>query len=212
MADAPDTYTDDDLAAEYVLGVLDADMREAAQTRIAQDAAFARLVSDWEARLSGLNDAYEPVEPPRAVKSAIDARLFPAPPKRRPWAKLSGLFAGGLAALVGLFFLLAPAAPELGAQLQADGSDYLLEVEVTDGRLTAALLSGAVPDGQTLEFWQIIGEAAPVSLGTLDSDALQHGTAYAEGHIVAVSLEPAGGSPTGAPTGPVVALGVLEKI
>jgi len=33
-----------------------------------------------------------------------------------------------------------------------------------------------------------------------------------KGTVLAVSLEPAGGSPTGAPTGPVVAAGTIGKI
>jgi anti-sigma-K factor RskA len=32
-----------------------------------------------------------------------------------------------------------------------------------------------------------------------------------EGAALAISLEPKGGSPTGAPTGPVVALGALKR-
>ena len=211
MADAPDTYTDDDLAAEYVLGVLDADMRAEVAARIERDAGFAQLVAGWEARLSGLNDAYAPHEPPTSVKSAIDARLFPEPVKRRPWAAWGGLLAGGLAVIVAAFLYVAPAAPELGAQLQADGSDYVIDVQITQGLLTAALVQGDIPEGQTLELWQIVGDAAPVSLGTIGSDGRVPAVPYAEGQVVAVSLEPAGGSPTGAPTGPVVALGRLQK-
>jgi anti-sigma-K factor RskA len=30
--------------------------------------------------------------------------------------------------------------------------------------------------------------------------------------VLAISLEPTGGSPTGAPTGPVLVTGVIEKI
>ncbi|TJW89811.1 MAG: anti-sigma factor, partial [Mesorhizobium sp.] len=49
---------DDLFAAEYVLGVLAADEREIASRRIDADAAFARLVDAWEARLSPMADAY----------------------------------------------------------------------------------------------------------------------------------------------------------
>jgi len=34
----------------------------------------------------------------------------------------------------------------------------------------------------------------------------------AQGAVLAISLEPAGGSPTGQPTGPVVAAGDLKRI
>jgi anti-sigma-K factor RskA len=45
---------DDMFAAEYVLGVLPADERQIAAHRIAADAGFARLVEQWEERLSPL--------------------------------------------------------------------------------------------------------------------------------------------------------------
>ena len=48
--------TTDLLAAEYVLGVLDAAQRREAQARIDRDPAFARLVSEWDARLAPMLD------------------------------------------------------------------------------------------------------------------------------------------------------------
>ena len=49
----PDAPRDDDLfAAEYALGVLDANERLEAQARIARDPAFAARVSAWDARFA----------------------------------------------------------------------------------------------------------------------------------------------------------------
>ena len=67
---------DDALAAEYVLGVLSADERQAATQRIEQDPAFARLVHAWEGRLSPLAAGYAEVEAPASVKAGIERRLF----------------------------------------------------------------------------------------------------------------------------------------
>ena len=84
-------------------------------------------------------------------------------------------------------------------------------------RLTEAALADA---NRTAELWVIpVGEAVPHSLGLLHAHG---GTALklsadqrariAAGATLAVSLEPIGGSPTGLPTGPVVATGALSQV
>ena len=80
----PERGGDDLLAAEYVLGVLAADEREIASRRIEADAAFARLVDAWEVRLSPMAAAYPEIEPPAAVKAALDRRLFTPPQPMLP--------------------------------------------------------------------------------------------------------------------------------
>jgi anti-sigma-K factor RskA len=62
------------LAAEYVLGTLDAAERAQAQRLIASDPAFAAVVSDWERRLGELNVLVAPVEPPPAILERIKSR------------------------------------------------------------------------------------------------------------------------------------------
>ena len=72
---------------------------------------------------------------------------------------------------------------------------------------------------QALELWIIVGDAAPRSLGVIDPSRPR---AYqlpedvrsdlAAGAALAISVEPSGGSPTGAPTGPVIAQGQLTEI
>jgi anti-sigma-K factor RskA len=65
----------------------------------------------------------------------------------------------------------------------------------------------------------IPGDGVPRSLGVINRGgetaitlpaALR--TVTAAGATLAVSLEPAGGSPTGKPTGPVIAAGKINKI
>ena len=58
-------------AAEYVLGVLDATQRGAAERRIGRDPAFAREVAFWEERLGGLASAVPEVAPPRRAHPAM---------------------------------------------------------------------------------------------------------------------------------------------
>lgn len=72
---------------------------------------------------------------------------------------------------------------------------------------------------QVLELWIIVGDKAPRSLGVIDA---ANPRAYAmpedvradlaAGATLAVSIEPTGGSPTGAPTGAVIASGKLTQI
>lgn len=72
---------------------------------------------------------------------------------------------------------------------------------------------------QVLELWIIVGDRAPRSIGVVDA---ANPRAYAlpadvradlaAGATLAVSIEPTGGSPTGAPTGAVVASGKLTRI
>ena len=50
-----DQDDDDHVAAEYVLGSLDADERASAALRLGSDTAFAGLVSAWERRLTPLS-------------------------------------------------------------------------------------------------------------------------------------------------------------
>ena len=74
--------------------------------------------------------------------------------------------------------------------------------------------------GTTWEMWMLPGgRAAPVSLGLITTDAdqtMKLRTALADSMEsawgLAMSVEPKGGSPTGAPTGPVIFKGPCVKI
>ena len=65
---------------------------------------------------------------------------------------------------------------------------------------------------QSLELWALPKNGAPASLGVISSDkltALDKRALPKDTKGLAVSLEPLGGSPTGAPTGPVLFVGDL---
>lgn len=72
---------------------------------------------------------------------------------------------------------------------------------------------------QVHELWVIPADGTPRSLGLIRMDATARYAVpaalqpvVAAGGALAVSLEPAGGSPSGAPTGPVVASGPLGRV
>ena len=83
-----------------------------------------------------------------------------------------------------------------------------------DGRavVTRPLVNVSVESNRVLELWAAAGTGAPRSLGLISAQSatvvkravLPVGTDH-----LAVSLEPPGGSPTGAPTGPVLYVGRL---
>jgi len=70
--DPPD---DDLLAAEYVVGVHDADTRRRLQARMEGDATFAALVGTWEQRFAALLEQIDPVTVPEHVWLRLRTRL-----------------------------------------------------------------------------------------------------------------------------------------
>src|SRR6185295_18128382 len=65
----------DPLAAEYVLGTLDASERAHTRVLLGIDDAFAARVKQWERRLGELHLMVEPVEPDWRVYERIKARI-----------------------------------------------------------------------------------------------------------------------------------------
>jgi anti-sigma-K factor RskA len=230
----PERGGDDILAAEYVLGVLPAEERQAAAARIDAEPAFSRLVDRWEVDFSPMQAAYQPVEPPASVKVAIDRRLFSSTAqatveKASLWSSLA--FWRGLAAAAVAAFALYVAVPlinppaqqpqaQLIASLAADGSDvhYLVIYDPAKGEVGLSHVSGDRASGKDFELWMIEGNNPPVSMGVIPAEAGRLAVSEANraklaaGSVLAVSLEPTGGSPTGQPTGPVVAAGPLSAI
>lgn len=211
MTDAPltDRDADDVLAAEYVLGVLDLADRAAAEARLARDPGFALRVAAWENRLAGLNDGFSEAPAPNLLPR-IEARLFPvaAPAPRRSLPLLRWLSGMAIAAVLVIAALVTLGPPDRLPVAILATADNRLAYEVTSlgDTLHVARVSG-VPavEGQVHELWVIAPGEAPVSLGLLqDAPLVVAYPAPPAGWVLAVSVEPAGGSPTGQPTGPVI--------
>ena len=235
----PERGGDDLLAAEYVLGVLAADERQIASSRIDAETGFARLVDGWEVHLSPLASAYPEVAPPATVKVAVDRRLFSstatsstttAQPSAGLWASLAfwrGLATAAVAALaiyIAVPYINPPVEQpqtRLVASLGAEGSDvkYLVVYDAALRDVSLSYVSGERAAGKDFELWMIEGKNNPVSMGVIPAGTTTHLTItpavqekLAQGAVLAVSVEPTGGSPTGQPTGPVVAAGDLKSI
>ncbi len=214
--DIPEKEESDLLAAEYVLGTLPLAEREAAATRLRRDTHFALAVARWETRLENLNSGFAEAPAPDLLPK-IEARLFGTPAPKTPFWK--GWFAGaaaaaalGLAVLV--FWPPTPTPYTPLTTLAAEGSALRYEVALRGEELRVARLAGpAAEAGRVHELWLIVGDAAPVSLGLIEGDEVTlPASTFGAGMVLAISLEPTGGSPTGAPTGPVLVTGVIENI
>ena len=229
----PDGGGDDMLAAEYVLGVLPVDERGIAAARIDAEQAFARLVDRWEVYFSPLAAAFSAAEVPAAVKAAIDRRLFaagsaPAGPGLLSslafWRVLAVTALAALALYIALPFVNPPTQEpreRLAASLAAEGSPvrYLAVYDSRTHDIGLSHVSGELPQGRAFELWVIEGQQAPVSLGVIPAgasvqvpvdEALR--AKIVSGALFAISDEPEGGSPTGQPTGAVMAAGDLRAI
>lgn len=208
----PPKDEDDLLAAEYVLGLLDGDDWRAADQRAAIDGAFAARVRAWETRLEPLNADF-PEFPAPDLMPQIEARLFPAPRRRTGWrwlavGSLVGTLALGLVVLSPV--LRTPPAPRLTAELVAEDRALVLAASFDGTRLSLRADGPPAGAGLDYELWVIGADGVPSSLGLLQGGTLTREAALQAGQVLAVSLEPAGGSATGLPTGPVLATAELR--
>ncbi len=234
MSDDIDPNEDDVLAAEYVLGLLNADEAAAFETLMANDPAARAEYARWAEDFAGLTGDIAPVAPPAALLDQIRAAAFgtaateapdpaPKPAPRRSWMERLGLLpavGGGLIAamiaLWGINIFVGPILdPPATARVVLASADQQLQVEVGYVEDSAVLqvtrLAGAAPAGQVLELWVIQGDSAPVSLGILPDDSgemviADYKLGLLRGAQCAISVEPPGGSTTGAPTGEILAV------
>jgi anti-sigma-K factor RskA len=210
---------DDDLealAGEYCLGLLTPVEAAAAALRVDTDAAFAAAVEGWTVRLMPLVDDLPEVAPPAGLWASLAARTAPPPRAARGWfASWRGYALGaGLAAVAAVLFVtLRPAPPTRFAVATlvsaADGTFVATaERQGADIHLIVDPKSVILPAGRVAELWVIAPGAAPKPLGLLAGDHavdVAYNGAALNQVALAVSIEPPGGSPTGLPTGPVIA-------
>ncbi|MFC2968267.1 anti-sigma factor [Acidimangrovimonas pyrenivorans] len=215
---------DDVIAAEYVLGTLPRDERLVAEHRIEEEPDFAALVADWEHRFSPLNMAYEPEHAPDLLPQ-IEARIFgtPARVQQRNLMRLAWVLVGGALAAVALLTLVmnhtdgfdAPA-DRYAATIEARGMPLVFAAAwsaETKELQVSRTVGLAAEKGRDYELWLIAKGGVPISLGLLRGGVTKLSLpALRPGAVLAVSLEPIGGSRTGAPTGPVLVTGPLTKL
>lgn len=222
--------SDADAAASALLAA--AVMPEAPPAGIRSD-LLARLASMPQA---GGSAVAEPPGPEHAAPVVSGSAGEPDPAgqtAKRPASRMRILFAlaACLALLVGVGvgavalndYLTRPASVIALQDIQAAGDAQQASVELSDGGTatahwsaslgTAVLVTdglAALPDDSSYELWFVRGDT-PVSAGVFDvrggdATALLSGQMQA-GDVIAVTVEQAGGSPSGAPTSdPILAI------
>ena len=183
----------------------------------------------WQARLMPLTAAIAPVQPSgdvwRRISERIEAARVDANAGQGAWQRLAfwrGLAAFASVAALGLAVLLAnpaavppPVVVVLAATNAAAGVSQPTSIVASisgDGAslVTRAIVPVSVQSNRSLELWAVPTAGAPRSLGLLPGGSgtvALRAKVLAGADTLAVTLEPAGGSPTGKPTGPIVYAG-----
>lgn len=225
-------HYDDATIAEYAIGVLPHAERLALQKALETDKTLRARLLVWEEQLSSQADAFEPAPAPDAVFRAAEEQVFGS--EKQPsswWAHLKNWRLPALASAVALLlvglFIWNDTRFNDGADTMylADITNQSYEIQIVGifdpetSEFNLRRLVGVPEQNRDFELWLIDGDAAPVSLGVMPSNQV---TSVVKIHpdlseallrgLLAISDEPQGGSPTGQPTGAVVATGKIIKV
>jgi len=215
----PDRYERNHaLAAEYVLGTLTGAARRRFETWMLESPRVRRQVWYWERRFQALNGAIPERRPPASVWRKVRGRVDrPGAGAGAWWWPVGGLLAASLVIAALVFWPSPPASQRFVGVIQNSQAEplWVLETHAEDGRRRLSLQgvqAGAAAGGKAFELWLLPRSGAAISLGLLPTAGEQRVAALTDPQLrilrrsrtLAVSLEPAGGSPTGQPTGPVL--------
>jgi len=219
------------LVAEYALGLLDHDETNAFEQRLQHEPELRSSFVNWSEHFASLYEQVEEVAPPSSLKAKIHDRLFnqiktdsiEAKPKSSWFWPVNLVSSLVLAGLIGFIFYQ--------SQQTLFQADYTASLETEDQSLQViarydqtqnllqVLSTKAVPvAGRSRELWLIAGDNPPVSLGILSVINKQNIALSKDlssvivGSTLAISDEPAGGSPTGSPTGAVLTTATVVEI
>jgi anti-sigma-K factor RskA len=218
------------LAGEYVLGLLDLAGEASANARIATDAEFAAEIEAWRGRLAPMlaGDATPPPHLWNSIQTSLPAPTGQdvGPGKLLFWRTLSGI-AVGAAAILGILLMqrpdaVTPAAPEapLIAALGSETGTASLTASYEAGTGRMIVTPVSLDTGELYpELWIIPGDGKPRSLGIVASTAATSMTVPSElqqfmatGGTLAITPELRNGSPSGQPSGPIIASGKITTI
>ncbi len=215
----------DRLAAAYVLGTLHGGARRRLEALARESLSVQQAIWRWERRINPMADSVAPVQPRTEVWGYIEQKIQsgskhePRVGQRLlPWRALSAAL--GLAVLVLLIPLFQPGAPQLVSEQLALIQDseqqplWVVSVDLDAGLIRSRAINAPAREvDRVFQLWMLPAEGDPQSFGLLPvagGDRAQFELSPAivallqSSKGLAVSIEPAGGSPTGLPTGPVV--------
>jgi anti-sigma-K factor RskA len=220
----------DDLAGEYVLGTLDASERASVAARRLREPDLDAAIRDWERRLAPLDAETMPVAPPADLLGRIERRIgrgsgdgaIELAAVRRQLSRWRGIgiFASATAAslliAIGVREIAWQKTPQTYVAVFARDDvlpAFYMTFDLDRREMTIRPVDARRQPGKTYQLW-IASEQlgpAPQSLGLMD-EALapttkvlsQYDHGLLQRATFGVSLEPAGGSPTGRPTSPAL--------
>jgi len=203
---------DEALAAEYALGTLRGAARLRFQRRLKTEPELAAAVARWLNLLSGMDNHLQPIAPPERVWKKIALALPEKAPTHHYPRSLPWLTAAGLVFAVLLYtFVIRPSAlaPLTVLNGEQHSGQWVVSASSTRDRLELTPVNVTrVASDKSLELWVIPAGRAPVSLGLIEGGSARTieitKAISMENAVLAVSLEPRGGSTTGQPTGPVL--------
>lgn len=222
----------DALAGEYVLGTLDAAERATVAARRQREPALDTAIGEWEMRLAPLNGLVAPVTPPPDLFQRIEQRLQATEESSTSvlvelaelrtrlarWkqvAAAASAVAAALAVTIGLReTIVRPQQPTHVAVFAKDDvlPSFYLTMDLERRELTIRPIDAQRQPGKTYQLWIASDQLGPVpqSLGLMEDDLaptrkqLNYDPALLRRATFGVSVEPAGGSPTGRPTSPAL--------
>ena len=213
------------LAADYAIGLMPPTARKHFEHLLLEDPSLRAELAQWQASLVTLTEPLAEQPVPDSVWHAIVMRIEPQKlhvPEKRPfwsWLRISAA-ACTLVIAVSVGMLYNRDNTHYQATLLSGTAQPGLRIEAHAEYLKVQPLElAAVASGHSLQLWAIPADGKPVSLGLLPTDG--EGKISLEDSqqkliksavVLAVSLEPQGGSPTGQPTGPVLYQGPLAAL
>ena len=213
------------LAADYAIGLMPPTARKRFEHLLLDDGALRAELARWQNHLTLLTEPLVEQPVPEHVWQAVVARIEPQTlhvPLKRPfwnWLRL-GAVACSLLIVLTAGLLYNRDSVQYQATLLSGTAQPGLRIEAHADYLKVQPLElAAVQAGRSLELWAIPVEGKPVSLGLIPADG-DGRIALSQSQqqlirvpvVLAVSLEPQGGSPTGQPTGPVLYQGPLATL
>ncbi|RTE86590.1 MULTISPECIES: anti-sigma factor domain-containing protein [Gammaproteobacteria] len=215
----------DQLARRYVIGLMRGQARVKFVSLMQRDSKISQQVVYWEGQLHDLTERLQPVSPPKKSWNNIHGRLFSNVKKKFDLWHWLGAF-GSVAAIVLTVLLIGQTnhivdePNQKFAVIQNDDKQTLWVLNVSNNSIEVSpqpSIEGY--SDKDYELWMLPKDGSnPISLGLLPESedrivlTAPPGFSLAEIGGLAVSLEPAGGSTTGLPSGPVLYLTDIVQI
>jgi len=210
------------LAGEYVLGLLTGAARRRFERLLMESGTLRASVTAWEGRFAAWALTLPPEQPPNYLWWRVLGRVRSERLPRRQ--QLHNVFWRGWAVAATVLLAIIIVGQSVRRPMQEKPAEFALVSDKQGQPLWVisvhpesqsidmkAMADNTPPPGKSYELWMLPGSGKPVAMGLMNSTGIASETvppemlaAIANAKVLAISLEPAGGSPTGQPTGPVL--------